>query len=219
MSALEHDLNIVYVDPEQLRHWPGNARRGQVELIRQSMEQNGVFAPLTVQASTNRIIIGNHRFMALQELWKAEPQRWPRRVPVVFLDVDDARAQRINLDDNKTSDESQWDNRLLLDQLTGLYEDDLGTLTGSGFTDAEYTQLLLDQQPPQDPPAGPDLKNGAGVQLGSEPGDVAPLGDNTKHTPAPPRDYRALVYFDSESDRDDAVAVWRAEGYNASAVG
>lgn len=222
MQRVEHDLAVVYVDPATLEHWPGNANKGDVPHIKSSMRDNGVFAPLTVQTSTNRIIIGNHRFLALKELWDEEPARWPRRVPVMFLDVDDARANRINLEDNKARDRAVWDDRALLDQLGTLYEDDMGTLAGSGFTDDEYTRMLLAADtPPPPPPAdkGLDVQNGTGLQLGSEPGDIEPLGDNTKATPAAKTDWRLMVYCESETARDDLLADLRARGENASAVG
>lgn len=221
MHRVDHELNVEYVDPGTLEHWPGNANKGDVPHIKQSMRDNGIFAPLTVQKGTNRIIIGNHRFLALKELWAEEPERWPRRVPVMFLDVDDARANRINLEDNKSRDLAVWDDRALLAQLGELYEDDLGSLVGSGFTDDEYTRMLLAKDTPPPAPAdkGVDLKNGTGLQLGSEPGDIAPLGDNTKSTPAPRTDWRLMVYCDTETERDDMVAELRASGMNASAIG
>lgn len=222
--SVDHDLSITYVAPEQLEEWPGNARRGDVPDIAASMRENGVFAPLTVQRSTGRIVIGNHRYMALQALWDTEPKRWARRVPVIYIDVDDATAERINLRDNKSSDNSGWDDAALLAQLTSLYEDDMGSLLGSGFTDAEYTQMLLDSQQDTKPPARQKgeaslLQNASGVMTAGELGDSVTREDNTMSTPPASKDYRALVYLDSKGERDELVARLRAEGYNASAVG
>lgn len=65
---MNDQLDITYVPLDQLEEWPGNARVGDVERIKASMRQHGVFNPVIVQRSTNRVMIGNHRLAALREL-------------------------------------------------------------------------------------------------------------------------------------------------------
>ena len=126
---------------EDLKPWPGNARRGVVSGIKESMRLNGVFAPLVVQQSTGMIMIGNHRFQALQQLHKEDPENWPAEAACVILDVNDNRANKINLVDNKTSDDAAWDDRLLAEQLQEVLEEQ-HSLEGTGFDEDEFNAIV-----------------------------------------------------------------------------
>lgn len=120
--------------------WPGNARRGNVKSIKESMAVNDVFQPILVQSSTGKIIAGNHRFKALRELNSEDPDRWPDEVPVIPFEVTDEQAARMHVADNKTSDDADWDNELLLAQLDELAGSE-GGLPGTGFDDDELEDL------------------------------------------------------------------------------
>lgn len=134
------DLQTTRVKLDSLEQWPGNARRGVVAGVKESMRVNGVFQPLIVQKSTNRIIAGNHRWEALRELHDEEPEKFTDEVDVILLDVNDTRATKMNLADNKTSDDASWDNDALLSQLLEL-QDEAGDLLGTGFADDDLADL------------------------------------------------------------------------------
>lgn len=134
------ELTTTRVSLDTLERWPGNARRGIVSGIKESMRVNGVFQPLIVQKSTNRIIAGNHRYDALKELHEEQPDEWDGHADVVYLDVNDSRALKMNLADNKTSDDASWDDRALLDQLQSIIEDG-DDLLGTGFAPDEVDDL------------------------------------------------------------------------------
>lgn len=133
-------LSTTRVPLDSLERWPGNARRGIVSSIKESMRINGVFQPLIVQKSTNRIIAGNHRFDALNELHEEQPEKWGAHVDVIFLDVNDRRALKMNLADNKTSDDATWDDQALVEQLQAIIEDG-DDLLGTGFAPDEVDDL------------------------------------------------------------------------------
>lgn len=135
-----HPLTIEHTDPDTLKLWPGNARRGVIEGIKESIRVNGFYTPLIVQKSTRQIIVGNHRFQAWRALAEEEPERFGDRVPVVFLDVNEARAQKINLADNKTADDATWDDEALVEQLQAIMADE-GDLVGTGFASDEFEDL------------------------------------------------------------------------------
>src|SRR4051794_13577495 len=80
-----------------LEHWPGNSRRGDVKLIGELLDEHGQYRPLVVQASTRRVIAGNHTLMALRDAGELE-------VDVDLVDVDDDRAEKINVADNRAQD-------------------------------------------------------------------------------------------------------------------
>lgn len=125
-----HDMWIEWVDVDELKLYPGNARKGVVEKIVVSIEQNGFFDPLTVQKSTGYIITGNHSYKAALVVGM-------RHVPVVYLDVDDDRAQAMNLVHNKLSDDATYDVELLIEQLTSVED-----LLPTGWTDEELARLI-----------------------------------------------------------------------------
>lgn len=128
--VLHHDMWIEWVDVGELTLFPGNARRGVVEKIVTSIEQNGFFDPLTVQRSTGKIITGNHSYKAALDVGM-------KHVPVVYLDVDDDRALAMNLVHNKLSDDATYDPEALIEQLTSVED-----LLPTGWSEEELAQLL-----------------------------------------------------------------------------
>ena len=141
MAAPAPTLKTTRVALDTLERWPGNARRGVVSQIKESMRINGVFQPLIVQKSTSRIIAGNHRYDALVELHEEQPDEWGSHVDVVMLDVNDSRALKMNLADNKTSDDATWDTEAVVAQLRAVLDED-GSLLGTGFADDELDDLV-----------------------------------------------------------------------------
>lgn len=77
-----------------------------LKLLKRSLLMFGQYKPLLVQKSTNEILVGNGTFEALKSIGKTV-------VDVVFLDVDDERARLINIADNKISNLSSWNERLI----------------------------------------------------------------------------------------------------------
>lgn len=134
-------LDIEYVPVTDLEEWPGNARVGDVERIKGSMRQHGVFNPVIVQRSTNRVMIGNHRIAALRELHDEDPEKWDGLAPVIYYDVDDTQGTKINLIDNKLSDDAGMDDVALAAQLQAI-KDEEGSLAGTGFIEDELVDIL-----------------------------------------------------------------------------
>lgn len=128
----------------RLKTHPDNPRKGNVELIRGLIRENKFFGVVIVQKSTRYILKGNHAFLAA----KAEGLK---RVPAVWLDVDDERAKKIMLADNKASDAASYDDQILVDLLKST--DDL---VGTGFDDKELESLMrkLEAPPRGGPPVG-----------------------------------------------------------------
>lgn len=136
-------LDITYVPITELHLWPGNARQGDVERIKKSMKTHGVFNPLIVQKSTGKVMIGNHRLMALTELHEENPHDWEGNAPVAYYDVDDLQAEEINLIDNKLSDDAGMDEYALVAQLQRIHDqDDANGIADAGYTTAEYDDLI-----------------------------------------------------------------------------
>lgn len=114
-----------------------NPRRGDVEKIRTSIEENGWFGKLLVQVRCERqggqprIVAGNHRLLAGLDLGMDH-------FPVMWIDVDDHLGDKILLADNRYAELAQWDDFDLVTMLKGLD----GDFDGTGFTDVDLEVLL-----------------------------------------------------------------------------
>jgi hypothetical protein len=121
----EHDLQVRHTLLTDLHQHPDNANMGDVDAIEQSIRINGLYAPLLIQKSSNRIIAGNHRYVVALKMGLTT-------VPTIELDVDDEQALRIMLADNRTT-------RLGRDDESQLYEIlDLLRSTDAGFAGTGY---------------------------------------------------------------------------------
>lgn len=130
----------------QLNNYYNNPKTGDIEAIASSLTINGMYRPVVVNRGTytNRpmeILAGNHTIKAMRLLAERNPddERW-RFAETYIIDVDDDRATRIVLADNRTADLGSYDNDILL-ELLGDLDDNLG-LAGTGYTD-DYINALL----------------------------------------------------------------------------
>ena len=134
-----NELTMTPVD--DLTPHPSNPRRGNIELIRESIRVNGFYGAVVAQLSTKTILAGEHR-------WKAARLEGMAEVPVIFIDCDDATAERIVLVDNRANDDAGYDDGLLADLLQSVQERD--SLEGTGWTDDGLADLLLYMEGPPD---------------------------------------------------------------------
>lgn len=121
----------VEVDVDKLISHPKNPRRGNLDAIKESISVNGFWGAVIVQSSTNYILAGNHRFLAAQELGF-------KKVPAIFVDVDDEAGIRILLADNRTNDVASYD----FDVLAGMLKDLDGKIEGTGYDTHDIDVLL-----------------------------------------------------------------------------
>jgi hypothetical protein len=124
------------VNPKILNEHPSNPRVGDVESVKASILNNGFFGTIVVQESTNYVLAGNHRLKAAIELELDA-------IPVTFVDVDNERALRILLADNRTSDLGTYDDESLVELLEHLASTDEG-LDGTGYDDSFLDALSED---------------------------------------------------------------------------
>lgn len=125
--------SVEMVDTSTLIVHPENPRSGNIASIIQSIEHNGWYGTIVAQRSTNYVLAGNHRLMAAQSLGTKE-------VPVYWVDVDDAKARRILLADNRTSDTASYDDERLVELLATVLDND--DLLGTGWEKDEVEALL-----------------------------------------------------------------------------
>jgi ParB-like chromosome segregation protein Spo0J len=122
-------VNTETVSIGDLKPYPKNPRRGDVDEIARSLETNGQYKPIVANRRDNAILAGNHTWRAARSLgWST--------IAVSWVDVDEQEAARIVLADNRTSDMSIYDDSKLLELLQSLPD-----LKGTGFTDTDIDQL------------------------------------------------------------------------------
>ncbi|MFZ4160462.1 hypothetical protein ACOZDE_18825 [Streptomyces griseoincarnatus] len=157
-------LRTVVLPLDQLRHFPGNAKRGDVPAILDSLRRNGQYRSLIarqVDEEPLTVLAGNHTMMALElhgpgdcgqpvKTSRGErpcaicgnDQAWELTARVEVVECDDDTARRVNLVDNKSAEKGTYD-RDALAELLSYMDDDLG---GTGYSDADV-QLLIAPPP------------------------------------------------------------------------
>jgi site-specific DNA-methyltransferase (adenine-specific) len=128
-------LNTTYEEVElsQLKTHPANPRRGDLDIIKQSISVNGFYGSVVVNRRTSHILAGNHRYLAAKDLGY-------ETVPVTWVDVGDREEKRILAADNRTSELGGYDDAILADLLQELSDADM--LEGSGYGDDDLGELL-----------------------------------------------------------------------------
>lgn len=150
MAATPRVLETFH--PNDLALYHRNPRLGNVGLIVDSLRAHGQYRPVVVNRGThtgrpNEVLAGNHTVKAFRELLEAEPENglWTQ-VDGYVIDVDDDRAARIVLVDNRTAEVGSFDSEALSDLLTALPD-----LTGTAYTETDLDALRASLEPPTDP--------------------------------------------------------------------
>ncbi|MFJ4469553.1 hypothetical protein ACIP2X_18960 [Streptomyces sp. NPDC089424] len=142
----------------ELTPFPGNARRGDVRLILESLRTSGQYRSLIARQLPDGLVVlaGNHTLQALALHGRgpctasiptfARPDadcalcngtRWEPAARVEVVDCDEETARRINLVDNRAAEKGDWDLDGLVELLSYLPD-----LDGTGYTDADVERLL-----------------------------------------------------------------------------
>jgi DNA modification methylase len=146
----------------ELQCFEGNPRRGDLTQIAESLEANGLYKPILVNAGTltgrpNEILAGNHTMIGARQLGWEE-------IACTVVDVDDQQARKIVAADNRLADLGGYDPEelyVLLDGLDDLY--------GSGYDlqfleELQRSLIILD--PLTDPDDAPPLPEEPVSQVG-----------------------------------------------------
>src|SRR5829696_4988882 len=156
-------LETLLLPLGELRPHRRNPRRGDVAAIKESLELNGQYRPIVVNRRSMEILAGNHTVLAARELgWED--------IAATLVDVDEERARRILLVDNRTNDLAGYDTA----ELVALLQE-LDDLEGTGYDD-EALGALLDELAPSpfaenEPPPLPE-------EAQTRPGDLLQLGQH-----------------------------------------
>lgn len=130
MTNIAVDLRESAVPINDVQSHPHNPRKGDIQGIAESLEVNGQYSPIVIDARNGNILAGNHTWRAAKSLGWDE-------IAVIHVDVDDQQAKRILLADNRTSDLATYDRPNLI----ALIESLRPNLEGSGW-DARSLERL-----------------------------------------------------------------------------
>ena len=202
-------LQIVYRRIDQLKPDPANPRRHSKKQVRQIADSIKVFefnVPILIDRHGN-VIAGHGRLLAAQELGWTE-------VPTLCLDhLTPAQVRAFRIADNKLTENADWDDRLLAQQLKDLSLLGLDfslELTGFEMAEIDLRILSLDDIPePADDPADalPDVSAGPAI---SKLGDAWLLGRHRVLC----GDTRDSKTFAALMDAERAAMVFTDPSYN-----
>ncbi|MFD9903904.1 hypothetical protein [Streptomyces sp. NPDC059063] len=148
------------VPANQLKPFPGNAKRGDVPAILDSLRRNAQYRAVVARRLPGGDLVtltGNHTVAAFTEHGPGDchvtfkrgketvlcgvchnDPSWKPVVRTEIITCDDDTARRINLADNKTAELGGYDNRALNELLAALD----GDLTGTAYTNDDVDELL-----------------------------------------------------------------------------
>ncbi|MFC8332753.1 ParB N-terminal domain-containing protein [Streptomyces olivaceus] len=220
------------IDLGNLHPYPGNARRGDVGMILESLTANGQFRPLVVREQEDGALVvlaGNHTLQAMaahgpgpcglvtrygdQERPCAlcQGKEWAPTAQVAVYECTDDTARRIVLADNRTSDAGDYDERALAELLETMD----GDFSGTGYTDDDLEDLLqyLEEEAEPEPESEEDdQEHEEPAAPAAEPATPsAPV--TSADTPAPvPPGRASLVLTYRQADKDEATRLIAAAG-------
>jgi DNA modification methylase len=159
-------LGTVDLPLAGLAQFPGNARRGDLGVIRASVARHGQYRSIVVRQlddGSHVIVAGNHTALALA----AEGHE---SVRADVIECDEGEARRINLADNRLAELGGYDDQALADLLASL-DGDFG---GTGWAAEDLAALLKPEPGRTDPDDVPEPP----AEPATRPGDVWILGQH-----------------------------------------
>lgn len=214
-----------------LRPYPGNARRGDVGMILESLTASGQFRPLVVREQEDGALVvlaGNHTLQAMaahgpgpcglvtrhgdeeRPCALCHGKEWAPTAQVAVYECTDDTARRIVLADNRTSDAGAYDDRALADLLADMD----GDFTGTGYTDTDLDDLLqyLEEEDEPEPDEEEDQEQEAPAAPAGEPATSSAPATSGDTTPPPPPGHASLVLTYRQAARDETSRLIAAAG-------
>ncbi len=129
------DLKRYARPVDELIPLPDNPRHGDIGAISESLKRFGQLKPIVVDGE-GLIIAGNHTYLAAVSLG------WKKVAAVNPEHLDGGELAAFALADNRLSDLADYDEAMLMEQLSALRD-----LTGTGYSgdDLDELRLILDE--------------------------------------------------------------------------
>lgn len=129
-------LKVQEIEPGNLHPWEGNPRVNEhaVDAVAESIRSFGFNVPILCDQNLT-IIAGHTR-------WKAAQKLGAEKVPVIVVEMTDAKRRAFAIADNKTAEIADWDFPKLKEVLEELRSEDVD-IKSLGFSDEEIRRLIL----------------------------------------------------------------------------
>ena len=170
------------VPVDSIQPHPDNPNHGDVAMIRESIQENDFYGAPVVQASSGRILAGEHR-------WKAAKEEGLEVLPIIYRDCDDHTAIRIMLIDNEAARQGDVDPEVVERLLTSITDLE----TGDGIDGTGYDLGWLAEQ---------EEERQAAVDAEAEkvgPGKAADVDDSDMET-----QFAVIVMLETEAAQESA---------------
>lgn len=115
----------------ELKHYADNPRKGNINVIKESLSEHGQYRPVVVREETGEILAGNHTVRAARELG------WDEIDVHYVSNLTDEQAAKIVLVDNRSNDLAAYDTKALLALIQSV-----DTLDGTGYDEDFVNELL-----------------------------------------------------------------------------
>ena len=128
-------LQVQELDIEKLHPWEGNPRLNDqaIDAVAESIRTFGFNVPILCDQNMS-IVAGHTR-------WKAAQKLGMEKVPIIMVEMDDAKRRAFAIADNKTAEIADWDSPKLREVLEELRSEDID-IKSMGFSDEEIEELL-----------------------------------------------------------------------------
>ena len=159
-------MKVEEIAIDSVRPYPGNPRRGNLDLLRESLRINRQYKPIVI--STDSVILaGNHTWQA------AKDEGWTTITAVrADFDHDTDDARRILLVDNRSGDLGAYSDEDLL----VLLKDLSGELEGTGYGPDDLNALVRALNGDTPSKTDPDVVPEPPKRVITKPGDLWQLG-------------------------------------------
>jgi len=135
-------MKVQKIKISELKENPNNTRihtRRNLETLKQSLTEFGQTKPIIVNKNGMYVVAGNGTLQAAIALgWED--------IECNLVDLDDNKAKALSIIDNKTSDLSQNDEKMLTEALSELKEIDISLFDLTGFKEDELERMLSFQE-------------------------------------------------------------------------
>lgn len=133
-------MKVKQINIDKIIPYHNNPRKNQaIDKVASSINEYGFQQPIVVDKNMV-VIVGHTRLLASKKLGL-------KKVPIAIADLSKSQAKAYRLADNRTNEDSSWDEELLKGELL-----DLEGLTNSiGFEDSELEKLLEEPEPEDEP--------------------------------------------------------------------
>ena len=132
-------MKVKQISIDKIIPYHNNPRKNQaIDKVASSINEYGFQQPIVVDQNMV-VIVGHTRLLASKKLKL-------KKVPIAIADLTKSQAKAYRLADNRTNEDSSWNEELLKGELLDLE----GLLNSTGFEDSELEKLLDNPEPEDD---------------------------------------------------------------------